>query len=70
MAISANIHTYHTNAGDVEVPCVVIQGYDVNGDATDVEGSTTEALVLLLGYDSSKRVVEKGTGANQFEFTG
>jgi hypothetical protein len=69
MTISSKIHTFHTNAGDLEVPCVVIQGYDVNGDETDVEGNTTEALVLLLGYDSSKRRVDKGTTAGTFQFS-
>lgn len=69
MALSSKINRFHSNAGDVDVPCIVIQGYDVNGAETDTEGSVVTAAVLLLGESNVRKSVNKGTDPGEFSYS-
>ena len=70
MTISPKVNIFYTEADStVGIPCVVLQGYDVSGDATDTEGSVVTADLLVLGYDSVRKSgVTKGTDAGEFAY--
>lgn len=69
MAVSEKINRFHSNAGDVDVPCIVIQGYDADGNETDTEGSVVSAYVLLLGESNVRKTVNKGTDPGEFSYS-
>ena len=70
MTISPKVNIFYTEADEtVGIPCVVLQGYDSGGDATDTEGSVVTADLLLLGYDPVRKTgVTKGTSAGEFAY--
>ena len=69
MAVSSKINRFHSEAGDVDVPCVVIQGYDTNGAETDTEGNVVTAYVLVLGESNVRKTVTKGTDPGEFSYS-
>ena len=69
MALSSKVNVYHSNAGDIDVPCIVLQGYDVNGAEDSVEGNVVNAYVLLLGESNQRLTVAKGTDPGEFSYS-
>lgn len=71
MAVN-DIVSVTTNTGTV--PAVIIEQYDVNGDATATDGDVVDALLLVLGQDNAQRRLAKDNSApysvNTFTFTG
>ena len=70
MAVSSKVNRFHSQAGDVDVPCIVVQGYDSGGDATDTEGSVVTADILVIGESITRYGgATKGTSAGEFSYS-
>lgn len=69
MAIKKEIHTLHVN-GEFDVPFVVVQGFDADGDETDTYGSMEEVFGVALGWDAGKARYAVGTDLKEVELTG
>lgn len=70
MAVSSKVNRFHSQAGDVDVPCIVVQGYDSGGDATDTEGSVVTADILVIGETITRYGgATKGTSAGEFSYS-
>ena len=66
MAASSKVNRFHSQAGDVDVPCLVVQGYDSSGDETDTEGS----VVTVIGESITRYGgATKGTSAGEFSYS-
>lgn len=70
MAVSSKINRFHSQAGDVDVPCIVVQGYDSGGDETDTEGSVVTADILVIGETITRfGGATKGTDPGEFSYS-
>jgi len=70
MAASSKVNRFHSQAGDVDVPCLVVQGYDSSGDETDTEGSVVTADILVIGESITRYGgATKGTSAGEFSYS-
>lgn len=69
MAVSSKVNRYHTNAGDKDVPCIVVQGYDASGAETDTEGDVVTADVLIIGEAITRDTISKGSDPGEFSYS-
>ena len=67
--VETTVGSYHANGRDI--PCLVLAGYDVSGNATTTKANVVTADLMLIGQgdgNAYRAGVTKGTAAGNFEF--